>query len=325
MKYFHLSTITLAVLGFSLAGCGGGNSKAIGSEGGACTSGGSCDPGLVCLSQLCVRPSGPMGTSTTTQTSTSTTLGQDAGTPGTRADGSAARLDAVGNTDAPGSVGNMDSASVADTAVGKDAASITDSPVGKDAASVADTVVLPNPDGSLAPRDGNSGDGGATSVPHGVFTLGKTTHEPPTHLTGESHEILEDLPGSVVIRFFHNIGGKPGEWKATFTWSSPPATIAPGTVWPFTAKATVVTNVNPLGWGGAVDARAPGGNSILPLADNGGSKTSVSSADPANTTVSLAATGVAPAGGADFDLHVSAPTGNKDWSADYYYHYVWNP
>jgi hypothetical protein len=232
-------------------------------------------------------------------------------------------MDAAGTIDAPATVGNTDAASVADTAVGKDAASITDSAVGKDAASVADT--LASTDGNLAPRDGGSGDGGATTLPHGVFTLGKTSHEPPTHLTGDSWEVLEDLPGSVVIRFFHNIGNKPGEWKATFTWSAPPATIAPGTVWPFTAKATLVTNVNPLSWSGAVDARAPGGSSILPLNDLGGSKVAVSSADPANTTVSLAATGVAPAGGADFDLHVSAPTGNKDWSADYYYHYVWNP
>jgi hypothetical protein len=316
MKYFHQSIVALAVVGISLAGCGSSNSKPVGSEGGACTSGGTCDPGLVCLSKLCVKPGGATGTGT--QTTTSTTLGQDAGT--LRADGSAVSLDAAGTIDAPASVGNADAAIGADSALGKDTASLTDGAVGKDATSVADALATPD-----AARDGTSGDGGATSVPHGVFTLGKTTHEPPTHLTGESHEILEDLPGSVVIRFFHNIGGKPGEWKATFTWSAPPATIAPGTVWPFTAKATVVTNVNPLSWSGTVDARAPGGSSILPLNDLGGSKVGVSSADPANTTVTMVATGVAPAGGADFDLHVSAPTGNKDWSADYYYHYVWNP
>jgi hypothetical protein len=47
--------VVLAVL---LAGCSNGlgaNSKQIGAEGGACTSGGGCDPGLVCLSRLCVR------------------------------------------------------------------------------------------------------------------------------------------------------------------------------------------------------------------------------------------------------------------------------
>ncbi len=47
--------VVLAVL---LAGCSSGlsaNSKQIGAEGSACTSGGGCDPGLVCLSRLCVR------------------------------------------------------------------------------------------------------------------------------------------------------------------------------------------------------------------------------------------------------------------------------
>jgi len=39
-----------------LLSCGRDNtapSKPVGSEGGACTAGGGCDPGLVCLSQLC--------------------------------------------------------------------------------------------------------------------------------------------------------------------------------------------------------------------------------------------------------------------------------
>jgi hypothetical protein len=47
--------VALAVL---LAGCSSGlsaNSKPIGAEGGACTPGGGCDPGLLCLSHLCVR------------------------------------------------------------------------------------------------------------------------------------------------------------------------------------------------------------------------------------------------------------------------------
>jgi len=177
----------------------------------------------------------------------------------------------------------------------------------------------------LAPRDGTSGDDSTVGVPHGVFTLAKVDTVPPTRPTADGYEVIDNQPGSVVIRFFHQIGGNPGEWKASFTWSAPPSVIAPGAIWPITAKATVLVNVNPLGWDGAVDARAPGGTSILPLRDNGGSKVWVSSADPANTTVSMAATGVCPAGGADFDLHVSAPTGNKDWSADYYYHYLWNP
>ena len=47
------------VLTLALVGCSSGlsaNSKPIGAEGGSCTSGGGCDPGLVCLSRLCVRP-----------------------------------------------------------------------------------------------------------------------------------------------------------------------------------------------------------------------------------------------------------------------------
>lgn len=167
-----------------------------------------------------------------------------------------------------------------------------------------------------------AGDEGA--LPHGVYTLTGVTENPPSALSGEGYEITQDQAGAVELRFFHSIGGNPGEWKAGFTWSTPPSQIAPGETWPITAEAKVFVNVNPLGWEGSVEGRIAGA-SIFPLADNGGSKVVVRAIDPAGTTVSQAASGVCPAGGADFDLSLSAANGNKVWTAEYYYHYQWVP
>jgi len=159
---------------------------------------------------------------------------------------------------------------------------------------------------------------------HGVYTLTGVTEKPPAALSGEGYEITLDQAGSVELRFFHEIGGNPGEWKAAFTWSTPPAQIVPGDTWPITAQAKVLVNSNPLGWAGSVEGRI-NGTSIFPLADNGGSKVVVRDSDPAGTTVNLAATGTCPDGGADFDLSLSAANGNTEWTAEYYYHYQWNP
>ena len=109
-----------------------------------------------------------------------------------------------------------------------------------------------------------------------------------------------------------------------FEWTSPPGMIAPGELWPISGTATVVVNDNPLGWAGTVDARDPGG-SLFALDSYGGSQIRVSSENPVGYTVTQAAITTCPAGGADFDLHIGSPNGNKDWSADFYYHYKWNP
>ena len=109
-----------------------------------------------------------------------------------------------------------------------------------------------------------------------------------------------------------------------FEWTNPPGQIAPGEVWPITGTASVVASDNPLNWAGALDARDPEG-SLFPVNAQGGSQVGVGSPSPPGHFVTLAATKKCVGGGADFDLHISAPTGNKDWSADYYYHYKWNP
>jgi hypothetical protein len=181
---------------------------------------------------------------------------------------------------------------------------------------------------------GDAGDPGAVgdvpaagdenTVSHGVYTLTGVTENPPSALSGEGYEITLDQAGSVELRFFHAIGGNPGEWKAAFTWSSPPAQIVPGETWPITAQAKVLVNSNPLGWAGSVEGRIAGA-SIFPLADNGGSKVIVRDSDAAGTTVSEAATGICPEGGADFDLSLAAANGNKAWTAEYAYHYKWIP
>lgn len=49
----ELYATTVACL---LLACSGSKSKPVGSEGGACTQGGGCDPGLVCLARLCSWP-----------------------------------------------------------------------------------------------------------------------------------------------------------------------------------------------------------------------------------------------------------------------------
>ena len=51
-------TLALAVFGCRSQGDGSGGSAAAGAERGACYGNGTCNQGLVCLSQLCVRPAG---------------------------------------------------------------------------------------------------------------------------------------------------------------------------------------------------------------------------------------------------------------------------
>jgi hypothetical protein len=62
----------VAVASAAFAGCDGGQAKAVGSEGGPCTSGGACDPGLACYSKVCVDTATPTSTGTETKTTTST-------------------------------------------------------------------------------------------------------------------------------------------------------------------------------------------------------------------------------------------------------------
>jgi len=67
----------IAVLAFAV-GCSTDKECATGGEGCACTPGGSCDPGLNCLSKVCVNPNAP--DASTTEGDTSTTEG-DTSTP----------------------------------------------------------------------------------------------------------------------------------------------------------------------------------------------------------------------------------------------------
>jgi hypothetical protein len=79
----------VAALGLGMTimagGCGAEDepaSMAVGSEGGVCTTGGSCDPGLTCLSQRCVRAGGTApGTGGTGGASGPGTAGAPGGPP----------------------------------------------------------------------------------------------------------------------------------------------------------------------------------------------------------------------------------------------------
>ena len=194
-----------------------------------------------------------------------------------------------------------------------------------------DVVTLGYGSGTPSPTPAASPSPTPTPSPspgQGFFSLTNTTVVPPTepiHTESGGGWNVTYQAGLVTYTPWHTIGGNPGSMTMRFEWSTPPAQIRPGEVWPITGKATVVSNVNPLGWGGTTDGRAPGGSAIFPLTSNGGSAISVDNSMPAGTVVSRAATSKCPAGGADFDLHMSAPNGNKSWSADYYYHYHWNP
>jgi formylglycine-generating enzyme len=89
----------------------------IGAEGCACTTGGGCDPGLVCLSMLCVDPGAPTTTTTTTDTTDSpgsttttdaTTTTTDATTTSATTTGSTTTTDGTDSTSTTGGMGNWD-------------------------------------------------------------------------------------------------------------------------------------------------------------------------------------------------------------------------
>jgi len=159
--------------------------------------------------------------------------------------------------------------------------------------------------------------------PTGVFTLTGVRVEAPNRPSTPDWEVTYK-PGRVEYSPSHKMSPKPGSMTLRFEWTNPPSEIAPGEVWPITGTARVVASDNPLNWAGTLDARDPEG-SLFPLNSVGGSQVTVGSPSPAGHFVTLASTKKCVGGGADFELHISAPTGNKDWSADYYYQYKWNP
>jgi len=53
LSNFEMSVVVVTLL----FGCSDSKPLPVGAEGAACASGGGCDPGLICLSQLCVMPS----------------------------------------------------------------------------------------------------------------------------------------------------------------------------------------------------------------------------------------------------------------------------
>lgn len=181
-----------------------------------------------------------------------------------------------------------------------------------------------------APAKDAAGDSPSQAVdaaPSGAYTLTGVTVSPPTHPMGGDAAAGWEVTfesGLVTQKWHHTVGGNPGSMTMRFEWTTPPSQIRPGELWPITAKASLLINENPLGWDGSVDARALGG-SLLPLKANGGSEVFIGSSNPAGYTISRAAIAKCPNGGADFDLLISAPNGNKDWSAEFFYHYKWNP
>lgn len=172
-------------------------------------------------------------------------------------------------------------------------------------------------------KEGTPSGPGAAPPPSGVFVLTGVRAVPPNQPSAAGWEVKHE-DGWVEYSPRHDTPGNPGWMKLRFEWTNPPKRIAPGELWPITATAKIVASHNPLSWSGAVDARDPGG-SLFPLNSLGGSQVSVGSPSPAGHFVTLAATRKCAGGGADFDLHISSPTGNKDWSVDYYYHYKWTP
>jgi hypothetical protein len=98
----------------------------IGAERCACTTGGGCDPGLICLSQLCVRPSQPDGPVET---------GPDASAPDRQSD-------QPSHADVTSGDLSSDSPSPADAGPGLDAALDSHTVVGLDASSGIDLAIL---------------------------------------------------------------------------------------------------------------------------------------------------------------------------------------
>ena len=75
----HTLGWVLGVVCMVAAGCSSAGLKIpVGSEGGPCTSGGGCDPGLSCLSKVCVNAGAITSTNTATQTGTDTVKVADA-------------------------------------------------------------------------------------------------------------------------------------------------------------------------------------------------------------------------------------------------------
>ena len=132
-RHHALFTIlVLSVPATSLIACGGhGDDCAVGSEACACTPGAGCDPGLLCLSQTCVRPPAAVeATSPTADGATADAAGADAPMPDAGAgiaDGATIGQPAPPGADAPVSpVPSADAATVTIDADHPDAASKPD-------------------------------------------------------------------------------------------------------------------------------------------------------------------------------------------------------
>ena len=100
------SVMEFILVALATAACSSSSAKNVGTQGGPCTAGGGCDPGLVCLSSLCENP----GASTGSPTSTTTGVGTDTGTGTTVALGmnNPAQGDCATNTsEAATSVGSV--------------------------------------------------------------------------------------------------------------------------------------------------------------------------------------------------------------------------
>jgi len=135
-----LASLALVTFGALVTGCPDESEPCtVGAEGCSCTAGGGCDPGLSCLSNLCVAPGGSDATNDGVSSDSSGTV--DAA-PDTARDGTA-----DGDAAAPDQGPSVDAAT--DTPAGSDAttADVTiDAPVAGDATSdaTADTAAPPN-------------------------------------------------------------------------------------------------------------------------------------------------------------------------------------
>jgi len=191
--------------------------------------------------------------------------------------------------------------------------------------------------GSAQATDGGSGDsgtavdvGGAVS---GAFTLTTTTPDsnntavgsyPSQSSPGFGVEVVSCSPGLAEIRWWctADINGVStlGSFQARWEWTTPPAEISPGAVWPISGTATVVQN----------DGTCPndGGNiatgGYFWPTNPGSGGPSVSIANPVGFTTSMQATGTCQTSQADFDMNIEIAS-DFDGGCEFWYHYQWNP